>query len=159
MALTDGTVVRARAVTPKPDNTPVTKSSLINIKTRPCEVKGVITQDTPSKPHTSKDPPTGPSPSDPVPRGLRITRDLLERYSLAKGCPKCEAIRRNHDSNSVHHHRDCRKRVEQALAQDADDSQQLKEIEQRQNKYLARRVEEQDLNKTDGPPAPDIARE
>ena len=34
VALTDGTVVRARAATPKPDNTPVTKSSLINIKKR-----------------------------------------------------------------------------------------------------------------------------
>ena len=106
VALPNGIVVRARAVTPKPDSTHVTKSSLVNIKTRPWETTGVITQDSHAKPPKSTDPPSGPSASDPVPRGLRITRDLLEKYSLTKGCPKCEAIRREDDSNTVHHNRE-----------------------------------------------------
>ena len=35
VALTNGIVVRARAVTPKPDSAKATKSALVNIKTRP----------------------------------------------------------------------------------------------------------------------------
>ena len=99
-------------------------------------------------PPKSADPPSGPSSQDPVPRGLRITRDLLERYGLTKGCPKCEAIRRDDDSNTVHHNRACRQRVELEMAKDADQSKKLKEIEERQNKYVARRIEEQDVGNT-----------
>ena len=38
VALTDGIVVRARAVTPKPDSAHATKAALVNIKTKPWEV-------------------------------------------------------------------------------------------------------------------------
>ena len=84
VAQADGIVIRARAVTPKPDSAQATKDSLVNIKTRPWESTGVITQNAPGIPPKTKDPPSGPSPTDPVPRGLRITRDILERYSLTK---------------------------------------------------------------------------
>ncbi len=136
-------------MTPKPDSAHATKADLVNIKTRPWERTGVITQDTPSKPPRSTDPPSGPSASDPVPRGVRITKDLLERYSLTKGCSKCEAIRREDDSNTVSHNRECRERIEHAMAQNAEHREKLKEVEERQNKYLARRVEEQDVGKKD----------
>ena len=126
VALDNGIVVRARAVTPKPASSHATKSALVNIKTRPWESTGVITQDTASKPPRSTDPPSGPSASDPVPRGLRITRALLEKYSLTKGCPKCEAIRREDDSNTVHHNRECRKRIESAMAEDNEHSSKLR---------------------------------
>ena len=45
------------------------------------------------------------------------------------------------------------------MAQDAEHRNKLKEFEDRQNKYLARRVEEQDADRKDGPPAPDTAGE
>ena len=36
VALDKGSVVRARAVTPKPTSAHATKAALVNIKTRPC---------------------------------------------------------------------------------------------------------------------------
>ena len=76
VAQTDGVAVRARAVTPKPDSAHATKEALTTIKTRPWESTGVITQhNTPVLPKC-KDPPSGPSSTDPVPRGLRINREI-----------------------------------------------------------------------------------
>ena len=95
-------------------------TSLTNIKTGPRGATEVIPQDTKVDAPKSKDIPSVPSPSDPVPRGLRITRDILETYDLTKGCPKCEAIRRDDDSNTVHHNRECRKRIEAAMTQDVE---------------------------------------
>ena len=85
VALTDGRVVRARAVHPKPAGTRPTKADLTNIKTGPWGATEVITQDTRVDAPKSKDDPSGPSPSDPVLRGLRITRELLERNSFTTG--------------------------------------------------------------------------
>ena len=145
VALEDGRVVRARAVHPIPAGTQPTKASLTSIKTGPWGATEVITQDTKTDAPKSKDVPSVPSPTDPVPRGFRITRDVFEKYSLTKGCPKCEAIRREDDSNTIHHNRECRKRIEAAMTQDVEQNKKLREIEERQNKYLARRVEEHDF--------------
>ena len=80
-ALTDGRFVCARSVHPKPDSARPTKAALINIQTGPWGATGVITQDTRAVPPPSlkcADPSSGPSSQDLVPRGLRITKDLLE---------------------------------------------------------------------------------
>ena len=45
------------------------------------------------------------------------------------------------------------------MAQNAEHREKLKEVEQRQNMYLARRVEEQDVDKRDGPTAQIAAEE
>ena len=121
--------MRARAVTPKPDSAHATEEALTTIKTRPWESTGVISQhNTPVLPKC-KDPPSGPSSTDPVPRGFRTTRDLLERHGLTKGCPKCESIRRDENSNSVHHNQACRKRIEAAMTQDESENKKLRDIE------------------------------
>ena len=52
-------------------------------------------------------------------------------------------IRREDDSNTVHHNRVCRKRVELDMEKNADRSKKLKDIEERQDKYMARRMKEQ----------------
>ena len=101
----------------------------------------MITQDTQVGAPKVKDPPSVQSLSDPVPRGLRITRELLERYSFTKGCSKWEAIRREDDINAVHHNRECRKRIETEMTNATEHSKKRREIEERQNKYLARRVD------------------
>ena len=65
--------------------------------------------------------PSMPSPSDPFPRGLRITRDLPDMQSLTNGCPKCEEVRRDDDSKTAHHNRECRTRSEAEMAPDIEE--------------------------------------
>ena len=155
VALADGQVVCARSVHPKPESARPTRAALINIRTGQWGATRVITQDTPTVPSKPADPPSGHSPHDPVPRGLRITRDLLEKHGLTKGCPKCEETRREYDSNTVDHNRACRKRVELEMENNAEQSQKLKDIEERQHKYLARRIEEQ-VSGHVGPPSSSV---
>ena len=129
---------------PKPDSVPVTKAALMNIATGPWEGSEVITQGSAAPPARSDDPPQAASSSDPAPRGFRVTKELLEKFSLTKDCPKCESLRRGEERRTVHHSKDCRRRLEGLMAADAELSRKLKEIEDRQNRYMARRLGEHD---------------
>ena len=91
-----------------------------------------------------------PDPPRPIRYpGVSESPKIFLTYSLTKGCPKCEAIRRIDETNTVHHNKECRTRIEQCMSQDAEHSQKLKEIENRQNKYLARRVDGHEVGRAD----------
>ena len=87
---------------------------------------------------------------EPVPRSFRITQDIIEKFGLTKGCPKCEALRRNDEHRTVHHSRECRTRLEVEMTKDTALSKKLSEIEERQKHYLARRVESSDRERVEG---------
>ena len=109
VATSDGRVVRARLVHPRPDTVKVTKEALTNINMGPWGPSEVITQESVAKPSRMIEVTQETSTEEPVPRSFRITRELLEIFSYAKGCPKCEALRRGEEHNMVHHNRECRK--------------------------------------------------
>ena len=46
---------------------------------------------------------SGSSKSDPVPRGFRVTKDLLDKFQYSKGCSKCESLRIGEDRDTIHH--------------------------------------------------------
>jgi hypothetical protein len=79
-----------------------------------------------------------------VPRGFRVTKDLLDKFQFSKGCPKCESLRRGENRTTIHHSKECRKRIENLMKQDPALNKKLIEVEERQNRWLGRRVEAHD---------------
>ena len=112
VAMPDGRIVRARAIQPKPEGVPTTKASLDVIASGPAGGSAVITQKSPGPTEMAEDVTPRASESDPVPRGFRVTKDLLDKFDYSKGCPKCEALRRGDRHQAVHHSKECRKRIE-----------------------------------------------
>ncbi len=101
MATSDGRVIRARAVHPRPETVRITKDLLNNIKVGPWNPSEVITQGTMGNPAPMKEDIQLPQTGEPVPRNIRITEELLQQFDYTKGCPKCEALPRGDDHNSV----------------------------------------------------------
>ena len=79
-----------------------------------------------------------------MPRGFRVTKDLQDKFDYSKGCPKCEALRRGDNRQTVHHSKECRKRIEERMRQDPALKQKLSEVEERQNRWIGRRIEAHD---------------
>ena len=139
---------------PRPDTVKVTRESLNRIKVGPWDPSEVITQDSEDKPSPSKDE-TQPSPTaEPVPRSVRITQERLEKFGFAKGCPKCEALRRGDEHKSVHHNTVCRKRIDSDMSRDDLLSKKLSDVEEKKKGYLARRVEASDRERVDATSTP-----
>ena len=94
VATPDGRVIRARAVHPRPDTVKTAKESLLNIKVGPRSPSEVITQGSVNTPSRGKEEYQPTQEQQPIPRGVRITEELIDRFSHTKGCPRCEAMRR-----------------------------------------------------------------
>ena len=88
------------------------QAALDAIASGPSGGSQVITQGSAATPPREEEQPPGSSESDPVPRGFRVTKDLLDKFDFSKGCPKCEALRRGDNKQTVHHSKECRKRIE-----------------------------------------------
>ncbi len=129
MALSDGRVIRARAVDPRPETVKVTKEALTNIRVGPWNPSEVITQGPGGKPAPIVEETQPPQSAEPVPRSFRITQELLETFGYSKGCPKCESVRREDEHKTAHHSRDCRKRLEVEMTVDELLSKKLSEVE------------------------------
>jgi len=105
VATSDGRVIRARAVHPRPETVKVTRAFLNHIKVGPWNPSEVITQESVGKTAPMVEV-TQPSQAvEPVPRSLRITEELLQRYDYTKGCPKCGAMKRGdpHKTSAPQH--------------------------------------------------------
>ena len=108
VAMPDGRIVRARAIQPKPEGVPITKASLDVIAPGPAGGSAVITQKSSGPTKKAEDVIPGASESDPVPRGFRVTKELLDKFDYSNGCPKCEALRRGDRHQTVHQSKECR---------------------------------------------------
>jgi hypothetical protein len=149
IALSDGRVVRARAVDPRPDTVKVTKESLTCIKVGPWDPSEVITQGSEIKPPVPIEETQPSQRAEPVPRSVRITQERLERFGFTKGCPKCEALRRGDDHKTVGHNTDCRKRMESEMAKDSVLSQKMSDIAEKKQGFMARQVEASDRERVE----------
>ena len=89
VATSDGRVVRARDVHPRPDTVKTMKEAIASIKVGPWSPSEVITQGSGVRPSPMTEE-TQPSLAEkPVPRSVRITQELLGIFDYTKGCPKC----------------------------------------------------------------------
>ena len=147
VATSEGRVVRARAVHPRPDTVKVTKEALTNINVGPWNPSEVITQGSGGKPSPMAEETQPPHAEEPVPRSFRITQELLGKFDYTKGCPKCEALRRGDEHKTVHHSRECRKRLETEMTKDDTLSKKLAAVEERKKHYIARQVESSDRDR------------
>ena len=149
IALSDGRVVRARAVDPRPDTVKVTRESLNCIKVGPWDPLEVITQGSEDKPlHSTEE--TQPSrKTEPVPRSVRITQERLDKFGYTKGCPKCAALSRGDEHQSLSHNAECRKRMESEMGKDSVLSKKLSEIEDKKQGFIARQVEASDRERVE----------
>ena len=135
---------------PRPDTVNITRKALNNIGVGPWNTTEVITQGSEAKPSPSTEETQLPSSEEPVPRSFRITQELLSKFGYSKGCPKCEALRRGDEHRTVHHNRECMKRVDHEMNKDDALSRTLSEVEERKKGYLARQVETSDRERIEG---------
>ena len=77
VATSDGRVVRARAVHPRPDTVNITKEALDNIIVGPWSPSEVITQGSGGRPSPMTEEALPSSADEPVPLSFRITQELL----------------------------------------------------------------------------------
>ena len=86
VSTSDGRVIRARAVHPRPETVNITRETLNNIKVGPWNPSEVITQGSTGKPAPMAEETQPPQMGEPFPRGLRITEELLHKFDYTKGC-------------------------------------------------------------------------
>ena len=86
-----------------------------------------------------------------MPRGFRITQSLLDKFDYSKGCPKCEALRRGDVEYTGHYSTECRKRIQELMREDPELSKKLKEVEDKQHRWIGRRIEAHDARDTTRP--------
>lgn len=78
VAMPDGKVVRA--IQPRPEGVPTSKASLDVISLGVAGGSEVITQKSAGPSKKAEEVAPGPSESDPVPRGFRVTKDILDKF-------------------------------------------------------------------------------
>ena len=69
------------------------------------------------------------------------------RNSGTQGCPKCEALRRDDREHKGHHSNERRKRVEEWMKEDPELKKKLQTIDDKQDRWIGRRIEAQDQSK------------
>ena len=90
-----------------------------------------------------------PQTGEPVPRSIRITEELLQKFDSTKGCPKCGKLRRGEKSDTVHHSKLCRSRIEEEIKKDDVLSNKFAGVEERKTQFLARKVQESDQRRVE----------
>jgi hypothetical protein len=87
-----------------------------------------------------------PAPPPPTPayqpRRLYIRKEDLDQFGYTANCRRCILMRNGEAGRGVAHHEECRRRVEEAMR--AAGHTRLQEAEERQDKEIARRLEERD---------------
>ena len=84
VATSDGRVIRARAVHPRPETVIITREALDNIRVCPWNPSEVITQDSGDKPCPSTEETQPSQKAEPVPRSFRINQEKLAKFGLTK---------------------------------------------------------------------------
>ena len=73
----------------------------------------------------------------------------MKHLGTRMGCPKCEAMRRGDDHDTVHHNTACRGRIETERSKDEVYSKRLADIEDRKKGFLAKQVEASDRERVE----------
>ena len=87
----------------------------------------------------------------PLPRRLKITMQVLERYGTTDDCPQCRHVRDFRETKpGIAHTERCRERIVEAMRQDDAGRQRLEDVEQRQNRGIAARIQQHDVSAEEG---------
>ena len=144
----DGVVVRTRAVRETPRK--VAMEDLDKIVGLPHAPQGVAKFErfeVPKPSDVREPPPAEPSEQDcvgPIPRSIRITKEMLDKHGYCQRCPKCRAMLRGAPQGTLGHSAECRKTMMEKLKEDPDYREKLEETENRKIRYLAEELERED---------------
>ena len=152
ISTTEGTVARSVAVKPHPENEYDSQlfDSLVGVPWDPLnknagEDRGEEREEQGDLPRVVV--PRAVEDDIPQVRRVLITRDLIEKFGTTEGCPKCRAIVNGDPTRTDRgHNAACRTRIEGLLGKDPVLGKKLERAQQRQDEYLARRVEAGDLS-------------
>ncbi len=144
----DGVVVRTRAVRELPRRTTLTVlDQIVGDPHAPAGTasyeKDVERARMDKTPESVLQPGAGDEPK-PVPRGVRITKEMLEKFGYSSRCPKCRAMERNAPHPTAGHSKECRQRVEKLLKADPEYQTKFEAAEARKAQFLAEEVERAD---------------
>ena len=141
-----GLVMRSRAVKVMPEVT--TLEDLDAIKGSPWAPSGVLRDVLPDVPRPTlsrNEPPFVLHEERPVPRNMKITRDIIKKFGHTPGCAKCRKLSRNEYSHrGLVHSQDCRTRIEAASRTDPVYRDRAERPEQRKMGFYAKEVERSD---------------
>ena len=144
----DGVVVRTRAARETPRA--ATMEDLDKIMGLPHAPQGVAKFnriDVP-KPSDIREPPTvepaGQDFARPIPRAIRITKEMLDKHGYSQKCLKCRAMKHGTPQGTLGHSAECRKAMMEKLKEDPEYREKLAETENRKNQYFAEEVERED---------------
>ena len=88
------------------------------------------------------DPPAEPEQESPVPRNMKISKDILKKFGYTPGCATCSNCLASHPS--LAHSQDCRIRIEAASKEDTTYRDRVERAEQRKMDFNAKEVEQVD---------------
>ena len=139
----DGLVVRSRAVNLMAGG--VNPASFERIRGTPWAPQGEVQDSIPEIPRAPVEPTATeeePESGGPVPRAVRITREVVSRYGPSPGCLKCRAWARGDMSQPTRPHTPaCRARLEQCMREDESTRRMVEEADARRTRYMAEEVE------------------
>ena len=76
-----------------------------------------------------------------APRSMFLTKAILQRFGHTASCAKCRALCRGELNTTLTHAKECRERLERAVAQDKVLKRKLDNAEERKTKYFADEIE------------------
>ena len=119
IAMSDGRVVRARAVRALPDADSWSKGELEKIVGQPWNPMGTISYRKKGEEDVPRLPDIRPAEGESnfTPRGLRILPKHLAKVGHTEGCPKCRELLQGRKS-SLGHNASCRLRVQEEMMRD-----------------------------------------
>ena len=102
VSMTEGQVVRARAIKEKPTNTELTKEMLDTVKGLPWMPTGTVGEA--ARPVLHRAVPLAdenPEEQEAHPRSVKIRRAVLEKVGYSRHCPECIAVQRGDTSRAT----------------------------------------------------------
>ena len=139
----DGLVIRSRAVKAMPEKTKV--EDLDMIKGSPWTPSGVLREvlsDVPRPVLNRDDHAYQQTEEGPVPRSMRITKEIVQKFGYTPGCAKCRKWSRDEYSPPGQPHSlECRTKIEAASKADPVYRNRAERAEQRKKDFMAKDVE------------------
>ena len=148
ISMADGRVVRARSIKERPSNVRLSPEMLDTIVGKPWMPTSTLSDARPldvRMPDAELD--TNPEVEEMaarLPYRVKISKPVLDIVGYSRGCSKCAAMQAGDKRRTKNHHHSeaCRSRVEQAMMSNESMKKAVVEIEERQNEWLARQVEQ-----------------
>lgn len=146
LAQEGGDVVRARGVRPVSEEESWNKELVDKIRGRPWDPSGTGSEVGEAEsgglliPRAVEHPAEQVNPRE-APRGVRITRELVQRFGTSLGCSKCRALLEGNKAHTLNHSTECRERIVKRMREDPVLKETVEASDYRKTEWLAKQLE------------------